>query len=230
MAKKPVATKNGTTIFSEVAEKITSERVAKPRSRFSIVGPKKVEAHYVPLTTLDPQSDLTGVETITTEMHRGAELMMTFDSVENLQRFVDATHSPGTGAWKRMAHLLRVAQDDEYIKNSAVAVDFLKLVEQLAETVNGEGDPHKILAPVFEKFRSISAKNIRKARTDKGSALVKKKALSLYQERGWVSVAAAARGIFCDVNEYANSLTPKQEMSEPRFEKTLRGWIKEQQN
>jgi hypothetical protein len=187
--------------------------------------PQALHAWYPKDDLTGFSGDMTGLESVNTTL-AGAYLSMSFDTVGNLQRYVDDKNPPGTGAWKRIAYLLREAQSDQYIKGSPGAIDFLRMMESIADMTFGDHTPDQILEPLFAKFKSNTAKRIRQVRTDNGSAKVKAKALDLYDAKQWKSVAAAGRGIFDDVQKYAKSLEPAQVLSQDRFDKTLREWLK----
>ena len=79
---------------------------------------------------------------------------------------------------------------------------------------------------IQQRQASSNAMRARQARTDAGSALVKNKALALYDARNWDSIVAAAKTIFPEVQIFANALARRQSLSESRFPVTLGGWIR----
>jgi hypothetical protein len=155
----------------------------------------------------------------------GCEVTLGFDSEQALTRYIASEFPPELAAWRRIAQIARQAQHDTLIAKSSDALEFLRMVEALTNNTSHGLRPDEIMKPITEILRRRNAMEIRKKRTENGSALVKKKALELYRARKWASVAAAARGIFNEVQTYAKNLTSPQVLSEERFEKTLREWI-----
>lgn len=163
---------------------------------------------------------------VVSEMH-GATATMVFNSEDDVRQFIEQTYPPELAAWKRMAQLMRMAMADPMVVKSPNAVAFLELVFSLANHARGDQDQDEVIEPLTQAVATRKAKRIRKLRTDTGSAKVKDHALALYKAGNFISVAAAARGIFKDVQQFAESLKNQQRRSPDRFEKTLREWLKD---
>lgn len=164
------------------------------------------------------------------EICDGALISMMFNSEADLTRFLEMEMPPEAAAWRRIAQIARGAIEDPLIAKSPDAIAFLRMIDAIANNTAGTQGPDAVMRPIAESIRSQAAVQMRNQRTEKGSAVVKAKALELYDANSWKSVADGAKQIFQHVQTYAGTLEPKQVLSVDRFEKTLREWLNQRKN
>jgi hypothetical protein len=155
MAKKNSKLQTGESTFSVVAEKIQSTKRAGAPLKATIDQNKK-EIHW-------PDAGITWLPSVhnnfqTIKDKRG--LRSPFDSVEGMYSYIDKQFPPETGAWKRIANIVREAKTDPKISESQRAVSFLAMIEAIADRALGNDSPEQVLSPLADFLKSQHATHI----------------------------------------------------------------------
>lgn len=142
-------------------------------------------------------------------------------------RLMAATDTPKALSWMQARHHVDAALSDPLVAANPEAVAFFNHMGELLKAATGGMMLAHVLKPLRDQARSAIGKQSRDIRTENGSALVKAKALALYDAGGYAkgTNAKAAKGIYPTLQDYAQSLIPKQTVSPTRFAQTLGEWL-----
>jgi hypothetical protein len=146
-----------------------------------------------------------------------------------LEPWVQDMLPPSTKAWFRVSDLVREAIADPMVAANPQAVKFLEIICACTDDAFGDIRAYDVLGPVAAMARSAAASEAKKAGIEKGMALMKAKALELYDNGSWNLLKDAATYIFPLINAYGKTLSPQQVVSETQLPKTLSKWLKERQ-
>lgn len=142
-------------------------------------------------------------------------------------RLAAAINTPKAIAWMQARQHVAAALSDPLVTANPEVVVFFSRMDELLKAATSRMMLADVFKPLRDQAKSAIAKQNRDLRTEKGSALWKAKALALYDAGGYAKVknSKAAREIYPAVQEYAQSLIPKQTVSPTRFAQTLGEWL-----
>jgi hypothetical protein len=168
VASNDLGATDSASIFVAVAEKIERKQWEAP-FRVTIPGGNTADVEFshgdfpIDLT----RDNLTGLSESFTILGSG-RVSLTFDSTENMHRYIDEKLPPETGAWRRIAEIAKMAKGDQWVKQSESAIAFLGMIEAMANLTIGGDSSAQVMGPLSDFLKSEQAR--KNAQSKNGAA------------------------------------------------------------